>query len=176
MEDLDRWQVYLEKPVTVNYKGIDVYKLTTWVQGPVMLQALNMLENFDLQAMGYNSTRYIHTLYQVMNLAFADRDFYYGDPYFPPEEPIRGLLSKDYAKERIKGINWEKNDPAVKPGDPYPFEGRKNPFLHYLERWGKEDAIDTENLSPADIAPSKDSFEAERPPSRPSTKKAGSSP
>ena len=137
MEDLDRWQVYLEKPVTVNYKGIDVYKLTTWVQGPVMLQALNMLENFDLKAMGYNSTRYIHTLYQVMNLAFADRDFYYGDPYFPPEEPIRGLLSKDYAKERIKGIDWEKNDPAVKPGDPYPFEGRKNPFLHYLEKWGE---------------------------------------
>ncbi|MDW7761702.1 MAG: gamma-glutamyltransferase [Acidobacteriota bacterium] len=160
MEDLDRWQVYLEKPVTVNYKGIDVYKLTTWVQGPVMLQALNMLENFDLKAMGYNSTRYIHTLYQVMNLAFADRDFYYGDPYFPPEEPIRGLLSKDYAKVRTKGINWEKNDPAVKPGDPYPFESRKNPFLHYLEQWGKEkeEVIDTETASPADIAAFEDSF------------------
>jgi gamma-glutamyltranspeptidase / glutathione hydrolase len=160
MEDLDRWRVYLEKPVTSNYKGIDVYKLTTWVQGPVMLQALNMLENFDLKTMGYNSTRYIHTLYQVMNLAFADRDFYYGDPYFPPEEPIRGLLSKDYAKERIKGINWEKNDPAVKPGDPYPFEGRKNPFLHYLEQWGKEkeEVIDTETVSPADIASFEESF------------------
>jgi len=158
MEDLDRWQVYLEKPVTVNYKGIDVYKLTTWVQGPVMLQALNMLENFDLKAMGYNSTRYIHTLYQVMNLAFADRDFYYGDPYFPPEEPIRGLLSKDYAKERIKGIDWEKNDPAVKPGDPYPFEGRKNPFLHYLEQWGKEEVIDTETTSPMAIAAFEESF------------------
>ena len=158
MEDLDSWQVYLEKPVTVNYKGIDVYKLTTWVQGPVMLQALNMLENFDLKAMGYNSTRYIHTLYQVLNLAFADRDFYYGDPYFPPEEPIRGLLSKDYAKERIKGINLEKNDPAVKPGDPYPFEGRKNPFLNYLENWGKEDVIDTETASPADTASFEESF------------------
>ena len=67
-----------------------------------MLQALNILENFDLKSMGYNSARYIHTLYQAMNLAFADRDFYYGDPYFPPEEPIEGLLSKDYAKQRAR--------------------------------------------------------------------------
>src|SRR5512143_631866 len=100
--DLDRWKVHLEEPVATNYKGIDVYKLTTWVQGPVMLQALNMLETLDLKALGFNSAEYIHTLYQVMNLAFADRDFYYGDPYFPPREPLQGLLSKDYAKERIK--------------------------------------------------------------------------
>ncbi|MEE9246117.1 MAG: gamma-glutamyltransferase, partial [Gemmatimonadota bacterium] len=77
MQDLAYWQVYIEEPVTTTYRGIEVYKLTTWVQGPVMLQALNILENFDLQAMGYNSARYIHTLYQAMNLAFADRDFYY---------------------------------------------------------------------------------------------------
>ena len=51
--------------------------------------------------MGYNSARYIHTLYQAMNLAFADRDFYYGDPYVPPVEPIKGLLSKEYARERF---------------------------------------------------------------------------
>jgi gamma-glutamyltranspeptidase / glutathione hydrolase len=56
----------------------------------------------DLPAMGYNTARYVHTLYQVMNLAFADRDFYYGDPDFPPEEPIRGLLSKDYARSTIR--------------------------------------------------------------------------
>jgi gamma-glutamyltranspeptidase/glutathione hydrolase len=135
MDDLAAWQVYIEEPVKTNYKGIDVYKLTCWVQGPVLLQMLNMLEGFDLQKMGYNNVNYIHTLYQVMNLAFADRDFYYGDPYFPPEEPIRGLLSKEYAAERIKHLNWNVNDPAVKPGDPYPFEGRTNPYLHLLENW-----------------------------------------
>ena len=102
MDDLASWQVHIETPVMSTDKGIEVYKLTTWVQGPVMLQALNMLENIDLKEMGYNSARYIHTLYQVMNLAFADRDFYYGDPYFPPEEPIQGLLSKRYARERLK--------------------------------------------------------------------------
>jgi gamma-glutamyltranspeptidase/glutathione hydrolase len=72
----------------------------------------------------------------VMNLAFADRDFYYGDPYFPPDEPREGLLSKEYAKERIKQINWDKNDPNIKPGNPYKFQDGENPFLSYLENWG----------------------------------------
>jgi gamma-glutamyltranspeptidase/glutathione hydrolase len=98
--DLAGWKVHIEEPVVTRYKGIDVYKLNTWVQGPVMLQALNMLEPMDLKAMGYNSARYIHTLYQVMNLTYADRDFYYGDPYMPPATPLKGLMSKDYARER----------------------------------------------------------------------------
>ncbi len=136
LDDLANWEVYLEEPVSVNYKGIEVYKLTTWVQGPVMLQALNMLENLDLKGMGYNSARYIHTLYQVMNMAFADRDFYYGDPYFPPAEPIDGLLSKDYAAQRVAEIDWERNNESVKPGDPYPFQGGENPFRQQLENWG----------------------------------------
>jgi gamma-glutamyltranspeptidase/glutathione hydrolase len=135
MEDLANWRVHIEEPVKTTYKGIEVYKLTHWVQSPVMLQALNILENFDLKAMGYNSTRYIHTLYQAMNLAFADRDFYYGDPNFPPEEPIAGLLSKEYAKERAKLIRMDRNDPDIGPGDPYPFQGGTNPFQQYLRTW-----------------------------------------
>src|SRR5213075_576342 len=119
--DLASWRVKIEEPLMTTYRGVDVYKLPQWSQGPAMLQALNSLEGFDLKAMGYNSTRYIHTLYQTMNLAFADRDFYYGDPAFPPDEPMRGLLSKDYAKGRAALINREHNDPAVAPGDPYPF-------------------------------------------------------
>ena len=139
MDDLANWQVYLEEPVSTNYKGIDVYKLTTWVQGPVMLQALNMIETFDLKAMGYNSARYMHTVYQAMNHAFADRDFYYGDPYFPPEEPVKGLLSKKYAAARVKEMNHEMNDPDVKPGDPYKFMAGKNPYIDLLETWGEEE-------------------------------------
>ena len=135
LEDLANWQVHVEEPVQTRYKDIDVYKLTSWVQGPVMLQALNMAERVDLAAMGYNSARYIHTLYQIMNHAFADRDFYYGDPYFPPEEPMAGLLSKEYAAARLKGIDPERNDPLVKPGDPYRFQRGDNPFLEYLENW-----------------------------------------
>jgi len=85
--------------------------------------------------MGYNSARYIHALYQAMNLAYADRDFYYGDPAMGPEEPIRGLLSDEYARARAAGIDWSRNDPDVRPGDPYPYQGGRNPFADLLERW-----------------------------------------
>ncbi|MEM8500616.1 MAG: gamma-glutamyltransferase, partial [Pseudomonadota bacterium] len=135
LKDLDKWQVHIEEPVSVNYKGIEVYKLTSWVQGPVMLQALNMLENADLKSMGFNSSRYTHALYQVMNHAFADRDFYYGDPYFPPAEPMKGLLSSDYGKHRYQHIDWAKNNPDVKPGDPYRFQSGNNPYKHLLKKW-----------------------------------------
>jgi gamma-glutamyltranspeptidase/glutathione hydrolase len=133
-QDLARWKPIEEEPLHVNYKGIEVYKLQSWTQGPMLLQSLNILENFDLKGMGYNSAQYIHTLYQTMNLTFADRDFYYGDPYFAPKTPIKGLLSKAYAKERAKQINPDHNDPAAAPGDPYPFEGRTNPYLQLLKQ------------------------------------------
>jgi len=135
LEDLSNWAVKIEQPVTTHYKGIDVFKLTTWTQGPALLQALNILEEIDLKAMGYNSARYIHTLYQVMNLVFADRDFYYGDPDFAPESPIVGLLSKKYAELRRTQINWNHNDENVKPGNPYNFQKGKNPYLDLLEQW-----------------------------------------
>lgn len=134
-KDLSTWKVKIEEPLSVNYKGIEVYKLQQWTQGPTMLQSLNILENFDLKAMGYNSSKYIHTLYQTMNLAFADRDFYYGDPAFAPEEPIKGLLSKEYARERAKEIDPEHNDADAGPGDPYPFEGKTNPYTALIENW-----------------------------------------
>ena len=145
-QDLANWKVHIEEPVMTNYKGIDVYKLTTWVQGPVMLQSLNLLENFDLKSMGYNSAQYIHTIYQAMNLAYADRDFYYGDPYFPPEEPIRGLLSKDYAKQRVKLIQPDQNNPEIGPGDPYPFQNGKNPYTDLLKNWKSENPPKTSEL------------------------------
>jgi len=133
--DLANWKVHIEQPVSTNYRGVDVYKLREWTQGPAMLQSLNILENFDLKAMGYNSARYIHTLYQAMNLAFADRDFYYGDIYSPPVEPIGGLLSKAYARQRLKLFNPVRNDPNIGPGDPYPFQGGRNPYLALLKNW-----------------------------------------
>ena len=132
LEDLDRWQPRVEAPLTTNYRGIDVYKLDVWTQGPALLQSLNILENFDLKSLGYNSANYIHTVYQAMNLAFADRDFYYGDPQFPPEEPTRGLLSKEYAKARAATIRMDRNDASAGPGDPYPYQGGKNPYADLL--------------------------------------------
>jgi gamma-glutamyltranspeptidase/glutathione hydrolase len=148
LEDLARWKPLEEEPLKVNYKGIDVYKLQQWTQGPMMLQALNILENFDLKSMGYNSARYIHTLYQAMSLSFADRDFYYGDTYFPPAEPIKGLLSKEYAKQRAALISFDKNNPNIGPGDPYPFQGGTNPYKELLKARGYELDTSRRNFAP----------------------------
>lgn len=146
LEDLAGWKPVEEAPMHITYKDIEVYKLQEWTQGPMLLQALNILENFDLQEMGYNSARYIHTIYQSMNLAFADRDFYYGDPYFSPESPIQGLLSKEYARERSKEINWDKNDHRVMPGNPYAYEGKSNPYEALLKQ--RSHLIDTTIIVP----------------------------
>ena len=140
-EDLKNYEVYIEEPLKTTYKEIDVYKLTTWVQSPVLLQSLNMVENLDVKSMGFNSTNYIHNLYQVMNLSFADRDFYYGDPYFEPKEPIQGLLSKEYAKERLKLIS-DKNNKEIKPGNPYNFQKGENPFINYIDTWETDNNLD----------------------------------
>ena len=135
--DLANWNPIIEEPVSTRYHEVEVFKLTSWVQGPCMLQILNMLEPLDLRAMGLNSTRYIHTLYQVMNLAFADRDFYYGDPYFAPVEPLEVLLSKEYAMHRLREINTFQNDPFAAPGDPFGFKGKPHPFQRELDRWSR---------------------------------------
>jgi gamma-glutamyltranspeptidase/glutathione hydrolase len=158
LDDLAKWRVHVEEPVKTTYKGIEVYKLTHWVQGPVLLQALNILENLDVKSMGYNSTRYMHALYQSMNLAFADRDFYYGDSYFPPEEPILGLLSKEYARQRAAQIDWTRNDPDAGPGDPYPFQGGTNPFPELLARWNKGKKAVTEADGPEAMADFEEDF------------------
>jgi gamma-glutamyltranspeptidase/glutathione hydrolase len=137
LEDMANWKPMIEQPLSTNYRGTEVYKLDVWTQGPALLQSLNILENFPLRSLGYNSANYIHTVYQAMNLAFADRDFYYGDPYFPPAEPTRGLLSKEYAKQRAATINPDRNDAAAGPGDPYPFQGGKNPYSAQLQQQRK---------------------------------------
>jgi gamma-glutamyltranspeptidase / glutathione hydrolase len=154
MADLAKWKPIEEEALHTNYKGIEVYKLQQWTQGPMLLQSLNILENFDLKSMGYNSARYIHTLYQTMNLSFADRDFYYGDPYFEPKEPIAGLLSKAYAASRAKQINFERNNPNIGPGNPYAFEGKENPYINLLRQRGF--AIDSNAKGQTNFMPAHD--------------------
>ena len=158
LADLANWKVRIEEPVSTTYKGITVYKLPFWQQGPAMLQALNILENADLKSMGFNSPKYMHTVYQAMSLAFADRDFYYGDPYFPPEEPTKGLLSKEYAKARYATIDWTKNDPNIKPGDPYPYQGGTNPFATLLAEWKATNGDSTRRSGQQDVPQADDEF------------------
>ena len=154
MEDLANWKVIEEEPLSTNYKGIDVYKLQAWTQGPAMLQALNILETIDLKKMQYNSTEYINTIYQTMSLTFADRDFYYGDPYFSSQIPMKGLLSKAYAKQRALLINPSKNE-LFTPGNPYLFQNEKiNPFDNYLQLHNLLSDSNTKN--PAQFLPKHD--------------------
>jgi len=158
LDDLAQWKPLVEEPLSTNYRGVDVYKLDVWTQGPALLQSLNILENFDVRALGYNSASYVHTVYQAMNLAFADRDFYYGDPYFAPVEPTKGLLSKEYAKQRAATIRPDRNDAQAGPGDPYPFQGGRNPYADTLQKQRKA-ALDA-MAGPAMTAQQLEQFEA----------------
>ncbi|PKB68106.1 MAG: gamma-glutamyltransferase [SAR202 cluster bacterium Io17-Chloro-G4] len=122
MEDLADFNAKLEAPAVGNYKGIDVYTCGTWCQGPVSIQALHILEEFDLKGMGHNSAEYLHTFLEAMKLAFADRHAYYGDPDFV-DVPLDGLLSKAYAAQRRDTIDPNRASPAMPyAGDPYQFQ------------------------------------------------------
>jgi gamma-glutamyltranspeptidase / glutathione hydrolase len=102
-EDMAAFKLQPEEPVSVDYRGYKVYKPAFWSQGPAMLQALNILEGFDLRSLGFNSAEYIHKVTEALKLAYADRDTYYGDPKFV-SVPTATLLSKEYAAERRKLI------------------------------------------------------------------------
>jgi len=107
-EDLAEYRSEVEKPLRYTFKGTDVLSCGPWCQGPVLLQMLSMLNEVDLKALGHNSKAYIHLLAEVMNLCFADREHYYGDPRFV-DVPMETLLSRGYAQERLKTI---RNDRA----------------------------------------------------------------
>ena len=94
----------VEQPAMTTYRGYEVYKHSFGSQGPALLEALNIVENFDLKAMGHNSADYLHTVTEALKLAYADRDTYYGDQAFVAT-PAEGLLSKAYARERAKLID-----------------------------------------------------------------------
>ncbi len=113
----------LEEPAKTTYRGYTVYKHGFGSQGPVLLQTLNILEHFDLHAMGYASADYLHTIIEAMKLAYADRDSFYADPAFV-DVPAEGLLSKDYAKERAALIDPKRASKSFIAGDPTRFDSK----------------------------------------------------
>jgi gamma-glutamyltranspeptidase/glutathione hydrolase len=114
--DFAAYHARIEEPLTVTYRGVQVYKCGFWTQGPVFLENLNLLEGFDVKAMKHNSTDYVHTVVEAMKLGYADRDAYYGDPDF--SSIPAGLISKEYADIRRPLINPEKASAEHVPGDP----------------------------------------------------------
>lgn len=117
VSDFAEYFAKIEAPAQTTYRGYTVYKHGFGSQGPVMLQALNILENFDLRAMGYGSADYLHTVTEAMKLAYADRDTYYADQTFV-KSPVEGLLSKAYAKERAALIDSARASKSFIAGDP----------------------------------------------------------
>ncbi len=115
LDDLKNFHAETDKPRTTTYRGYEIMKPGFWTQGPVMLEALNLLEGYNLRAMGHNSPEYLHTVVEAAKLAFADRDKYYGDPKFS-EIPEQMLLSKDYAGERRKLIDPQHASMEHRPG------------------------------------------------------------
>jgi gamma-glutamyltranspeptidase/glutathione hydrolase len=116
-EDLARFRAKVGTPARGVYRDHEIYKPGFWTQGPVMVEALNVLSGFDLQKMGHNSADYVHTLAEALKLGFADRDRYYGDPDFV-KVPERELLSEEYAALRRSLINRERASQEQQPGDP----------------------------------------------------------
>jgi len=127
--DFAAYHAKIDPPVTTRYRGIDVYKCGFWTQGPVFLENLNLLEGYDLKAMGHNSADYVHTVVEAMKLGYADRDAYYGDPEFSAIPAA--LISKDYAQLRRPLIDTQKASAEHIPGDPVRMQARASAdFAH----------------------------------------------
>ena len=123
LEDLKDFSVQIEEPEVGRFRDYSVYTCGAWCQGPVLAETLQILEDDDLAGLGHNSPDYIHLLSQALNLAFSDREHYYGDPD-QVEVPMKGLLSKEYAAARRDAIDMERAFPEMPPpGDPWPYQG-----------------------------------------------------
>ncbi len=121
LEDLASYKSQYEEPVKTTFRGYEILGQNTWTQGPMLMQAINILEHFDLRCLGHNTPDYVHTVTEALKLTFADREAYYGDPDFSTI-PIKGLLSKEYGAQRALLIDQSKAYPEIPAcGDPWQF-------------------------------------------------------
>jgi gamma-glutamyltranspeptidase / glutathione hydrolase len=114
-DDMRKFRAETDTPRTIKYRGFEIYKPGFWSQGPVMLQALAILEGYDLRSMKHNSPEYLHTVVEAVKLAFADRDRHYGDPKFSTI-PEQTLLSQAYAADRRSLIDPARASMEHRPG------------------------------------------------------------
>ena len=172
MQDFADFRVTLDKPEEGSYKEYTVYSCGAWCQGPSLLEILQLLEGYDLKAMGHNSAEYIHTIVEAVKLAFADRHNYFGDPDFV-EVPMAGLLSKGYAAVRREALDPKKAWPEMPPpGDPWPYEGKSRTvtrvpaipldgpgeldtsYIAVVDRWGNAfSATPSDSITSTPIVP-----------------------
>ncbi len=113
-EDMAGYRVSIDKPVGIAFRGLEVHACGPWSQGPLLLQTLKLLDRFDLPALGHNSADYLHVIAEVVKLAAADREAFYGDPKFVAV-PLQRLLSDDYARERAQRVDRARAHPGMPP-------------------------------------------------------------
>ncbi|OFW05931.1 MAG: hypothetical protein A3I61_06540 [Acidobacteria bacterium RIFCSPLOWO2_02_FULL_68_18] len=145
LADFAEFFAKVEEPARTTYRGYEVYKHSFGSQGPVLLQALNVLEQFDLRSMKHNSADYLHTVVETLKLAYADRDSYYADPAFV-EVPGEGLLSKAYARERAALVDPHRASRAFIAGNPLPFDSRVKAWRFWVANMA--DAVQPGATSP----------------------------
>jgi gamma-glutamyltranspeptidase / glutathione hydrolase len=159
--DFASYTAKVEAPVSVNYRGYDVYKNPSASQGPAELFALNILEGFDLKKLGHNSAEFIHTSAEALKLAFADREKFLGDMDFI-QIPYEGLLSEAYAGERRALIDPNRASLEMRPGDPSKFmkgTGAVNPPIHFSTDGDADHEGDTSYIAVVDRDRNMVSFE-----------------
>jgi gamma-glutamyltranspeptidase/glutathione hydrolase len=160
-EDFANYTAKVEDPVAIDYRGYRVYKNPSASQGPAELFALNILEGYDLKAMGHNSVAYLHTSVEAIKLAMADREKFLGDMDFI-RIPYAGLLSKEYAAERRKLIDPDRASFELRPGNPEKFAGERglvNGSVRVNLEGRAEHAGDTSYIAVIDGARNMVSFE-----------------
>jgi gamma-glutamyltranspeptidase/glutathione hydrolase len=138
-EDMAAFRIEPEEAVSTTFNGYTVYKPGFWSQGPAMIEALNILEGFNMATMQVNSADYIHDMTEALKLAYADRDTYYGDPKFNPNMPTAKLLSKEYGAERRKLITNQASF-DFRPGQGLMPNPPKHPFYDDIPRYKIDDA------------------------------------
>lgn len=156
LDDLAGYSSAFEEPLKTEFAGYSIHAQSTWSQGAVLLQTLNILEHFDLHSLGHNTPEYVHLVTEALKLALADREAHYGDPDFAAV-PIDGLLSKEYAASRAALIDMARAQPTLpQPGDPWRFSATARPGtmaaspVGTSERPEKEREQGTTHISAAD--------------------------
>lgn len=149
-EDFAAYTAKVETPVSIDYRGHQVYKNPSANQGPAELFALNILEGYDLKALGHNSADFIHSSAEAIKLAMADRERYLGDMDFV-KIPYEGLLSKPYARERRKLIDPQRASLELRPGTPPGLAAAPDPGDRRIDLEGGADhAGDTSYIAVVD--------------------------
>jgi len=142
-QDLAGYRGRIESPARLLFRtrhgAFEVAKAGFWTQGPMLLQTLAILQGFDLERMGHNSTEYVHTVTEALKLALADRDTYYGDPEVA-KVPATALLSEAYAARRRSLIDPTRADNSIRPGDPWKLEPGRAPSGASSQKTGRREA------------------------------------